>query len=102
MLRTPVMIERPMPISAYSMPVARPFRTWLTSSGIFTRRAPAEPAPHSQRSDVLAGGVLRGERRRARRDDVGEVHRALHRVLLLAAHEEVGARSEEHTSELQS
>ncbi len=43
-------------------------------------------------ADVLAGAVLRRQRRRARGDDVREVHRVLHRVLLLAAHEEVGAQ----------
>src|SRR6266851_8132735 len=70
------------------MPVARPFKTWLTSSEIFTLRAPTR----LERSDVLAGGVLRGQRRRARRDDVGEVHGPLHRFLLLAAHEKVRAQ----------
>src|SRR5215470_15427003 len=89
MLRTPVMRDSPIPISAYSMPVANPLRIWPTSSGIFTGRRPARPAPCSQRSDVLAGGVLRRERCRAGGDDIGEVHGALHRVLLLAAHEEV-------------
>src|SRR6266851_9786722 len=63
------------------MPVARPFRIWLKRSAEF--RSVLEGP------DVLAGRVLHRQRRRARGDDVGEVHGALHRVLLLAPHEEV-------------
>src|SRR5712671_1774686 len=85
------------------MPVARPFKIWLKRRGTFTMSSPSpETSPRLgeragqggalQRSDILAGGVLRRQRRGARGDDVGEVHRVLHRFLLLATHEEVGTQ----------
>src|SRR6266852_7098581 len=85
------------------MPVARPFKIWLKRRGTFTMSSPS-PATSPrlgeragkggalQRYDVLAGGVLRRQRRGARGDDVGEVHRVLHRLLLLAAHEKERAQ----------
>src|SRR2546421_1908850 len=79
MLSTPVISDRPRPIRAYSIPVAIPLRICAS-----TKLKALEAA------DVLAGGVLLGQRRVAGGDDVGEVHRVLHRALRLAAHEEVG------------
>src|SRR5438445_8512235 len=80
MLRIPVMSDRPSPISAYSIPVAIPLRIWPAS------RLKAEG---SEASDVLAGGVVLGQRRIPRRDDVGEIELLLHRRLRLAAEKEV-------------
>src|SRR5438445_220198 len=57
--------------------------TWLKRSARFR--------PILERPDVLAGRVLRRQRRRASGNDVGEVHWAFHRILLLAPHDEVGS-----------
>src|SRR5262252_7390036 len=84
MLRMPVMMARPIPIRAYSIPVAMPFRTWPKRSGALRAGL--------QRADVLAAGVFRGQRRRSRGDDVREVHGVLHGRLGLAPHEEVGTQ----------
>src|SRR5229473_264107 len=80
------------------MPVARPFRIWLKSSAKFTWRSDPRRRSRDHRrgpglglegSYVFTRGVFGGQRRRSRRDDVGEVHGVLHRLLLLAPHEEV-------------
>src|SRR5678816_3131286 len=84
MLRMPVMMARPIPMRAYSIPVAMPFRIWPKRSGALRAGL--------QRADVLAGRVVRRQRRRSRGDDVREVHGVFHGRLGLAAHEEVRAR----------
>src|SRR5713226_4664637 len=80
MLRTPVMSDRPSPIRAYSIPVAIPLRIWPAS------RLKAEG---SEAADVLAGRVFLRQRRVSGGDDVRQVELMLHRVLRLAAQEEV-------------
>src|SRR3954470_766416 len=80
MLRIPVMSDSPSPIRAYSMPVAIPLRIWPRRR---FRRCRSEAA------DVLAGRVFLGQRRVARRHDVGEVDLVLHRRLRLAAQQEI-------------
>src|SRR6266851_2761446 len=83
MLRIPVMSDRPSPIRAYSMPVAIPLRIWPAS------RLKAEG---SEAADVLAGRVFLRQRRVSGGDDVRQVELMLHRVLRLAAQEEVRAQ----------
>src|SRR3974390_2516318 len=93
MLRIPVTSDRPSPPRAYSMPVAIPLRI-CAATKLRAREGPLGPAREGRRSelaDVLAGPVFLWQRRVAGGDDVGEIRLVLHRRLLLAAHEEVGA-----------
>src|SRR3546814_7440593 len=100
MLSTPRMRVRPIPIMAYSIPVATPLKSWLMirkDMAPFAGQRPARPSPmppagqpaasgravvsesrwkqRSELSDVLALVHFARLRRGARMDDVGEVER---------------------------
>src|SRR5215470_1867650 len=87
MLRSPRMSESPTPISAYSMPVTRPFRMAPARSDAFTAARGG-----SDLADVLALVEAVGHLRiAAHGHDVREVVLVLHLVGLLAAEQQVVA-----------